>query len=508
MMLVSFLSSQYNRIQALAEAWLAQGAQAFSVYERGRLLASWPDGQRILPPDLTAPITRYDDIVGELHLSGLRGETAHRRLQAEASLIGEILQLEHELQCMAADLVASQDQQLALYRLTQAMRNLVTIRESLAAVVAEAQRMLRGRAGFATYASAQGNDAIVVQSNESAINPDLIWQLYRRVQREDRPLLISEDDGSPPDLPGIRNLLLLPIWVRGAVMACLGIIDRADAIGTPELKLGRAIADQASAQIERILLYHEMLEQARLRSEMDLARRVQTALLPRALPEIAGLEFYAASRPALQVGGDFFDVINLPNHPFIFTIGDVSGKGVSAALLMAMTRTALHSKARFMRAPTPALVMRQSNEDLFHDFTRIGVFATVFVGQYTAEQRTITYANAGHAPVIYRPRHGAATLLLADNPPIGVATATHVQDGYLPMEPGDLLIVATDGFHEARNAADELFGIDRLLMAVDALAEQSARAIADGLFQVVEHFSAGHPQDDDQTLIVLKGAAP
>lgn len=508
MMPISFLSSQYNRIQILAEAWLAQGAQAFSVYERGRLLASWPDGQRMLPPDLTAPITRYNDVVGELHLSGLRGEMARQRLQAEASLIGDILQLEHELQCMAADLVTSQNQQLALYRLTQAMRDLVTIRESLAAIVTEAQRMLKGRAGFAIYAPAQRDDTIVVQSTESDLDPDLIWQLSRHVQREDRPLIIGEDDSRFSYLPGIRNLLLLPIRVRGEVMACLGIVDRADTIGTPELKLGRAIADQASAQIERILLYQEMLAQARLRSEMDRARRVQTALLPRVLPEIAGLEIYAASRPALQVGGDFFDVINLPNHPFIFTIGDVSGKGVSAALLMSMTRTALHSKACFMPAPTPALVMRQSNADLYHDFTRIGVFATVFVGQYVAEQRTITYANAGHAPVIYRPHHGTATLLLAGTPPIGVATTTQVQDGYLPMEPGDLLIVATDGFHEARNATDELFGIDRLLMAVNALAEQSARAIADGIFQVVEHFSAGHPQDDDQTLIVLKGAAP
>lgn len=417
MMPISFLSSQYNRIQILAEAWLAQGAQAFSVYERGRLLASWPDGQRILPPDLTAPITRYNDVVGELHLSGLRGEMARQRLQAEASLIGDILQLEHELQCIAADLVASQNQQLALYRLTQAMRDLVTIRESLVAVVAEAQRMLKGRVGFATYAPAQRDDAIVVQSTESNLDPDLIWQLSRHVQREERPLIIGEDDRSFSHLPGIRNLLLLPIRVRGEVMACLCIVDRADTIGTPELKLGRAIADQASAQIERILLYQEMLEQARLRSEMDLARRVQTALLPRVLPEIAGLEIYAASRPALQVGGDFFDVIKQPNHPFIFMIGDVSGKGVSAALLMSMTRTALHSKACFMPAPTPALVMRQSNADLYHDFTRIGVFATVFVGQYVAEQRAITYANAGHAPVIYRPHHGAATLILAGTPP-------------------------------------------------------------------------------------------
>ncbi|WP_322490169.1 PP2C family protein-serine/threonine phosphatase [Chloroflexus sp.] len=507
-MLVSLLSSQYSRIQTIAEAWIAQGAQAFGVYEHGRPLVYWPSGQRMLPPDLTAAIYQYDEIVGELHLSGLRNEAARRRLQADASLIGYILQLEYELQCLTADLVTSQDQQLALYRLTQAMRDLVTIRETLTAVVSEAQRMLKGRSGFAAYIPTHGGDPLIVQSAENSLNTEAIWRLYWQLQTADRPLLLSEEDGDLRRPPGVRNLMLIPIRVRGMVMACLGIMDRADRFGTPELKLGRAIADQASAQIERILLYQEMVEQARLRSEMDLARRVQTDLLPRSLPNVSGLDIYAYSRPALQVGGDFFDFINLPNHPFIFTIGDVSGKGVSAALLMSMTRTALHSKAQFMPAPTPALVMRQSNEDLYNDFTRIGVFATVFVGQYDDAERVITYANAGHAPVIYRPRNGRAELLLADNTAIGILPVNHFQNRSLAIEDGDLLIVATDGFSDARNDQDELFGIERLLVAVDELAAQPAQAITDALFRAIDQFSAGHPQDDDQTLIVLKGAAP
>ncbi|MEF3273690.1 MAG: SpoIIE family protein phosphatase [Chloroflexus sp.] len=507
-MLVSLLSSQYDRIQALAEAWLAQGAQAFGIFERGRALAYWPSGQRLLPADLSAPIHYYDQIVGELRLSGIRHKVAQQRLQADASMIGYILQLEYELQCVTADLVTSQDQQLALYRLTQAMRDLVTIRETLATVVSEGQRMLKGRGGFATYVPTQGGDPLVVQSAETSLNTETIWRLFWQLQTADRPLLLNDSDSDLLRPPGVHNLLLIPIRVRGMVVASLGIMNRAEGFGTPELKLGRAIADQASAQIERILLYQEMVEQARLRSEMDLARRVQTDLLPRTLPEVSGLDIFAYSRPALQVGGDFFDFINLPNHPFIFTIGDVSGKGVSAALLMSMTRTALHSKAQFMPSPTPALVMRQSNEDLYNDFTRIGVFATVFVGQYDAEQRAITYANAGHAPVIYRPYNGRAELLLADNTAIGILPTNHFQNRSLKMAAGDVLVIATDGFSDARNEHDEMFGIERLLIAIDELADRSAREIADALFNVVDRFSAGHPQDDDQTLIVLKGVAP
>lgn len=507
-MLVSLLSSQYHRIQAIAEAWITQGAKAFGVYEQGHPLAYWPSGQRMLPPDLTAAIYQYDTIVGELRLSGLQNEAARQRLQADANLIGYILQLEYELQCMTADLVTSQDQQLALYRLTQAMRDLVTIRETLETVVSEAQRTLKGRAGFAVYVPVNGGDPLVLQSVEHCLSQELIWRLYWQLQTEDRPLLLNEGDNDLRRPPGVRNLILIPIRVRGMMMACLGVIDRPDRFGTPELKLGRAIAEQASAQIERILLYQEMVEQARLRSEMDLARRVQTDLLPRTLPTIAGLDIYAYSRPALQVGGDFFDFINLSDHPFIFTIGDVSGKGVSAALLMSMTRTALHSKAQFMPSPTPALVMRQSSEDLYNDFTRIGVFATVFVGQYEANQRAITYANAGHAPVIYRPHNGRSELIIADNTAIGILPVNHFQNRSLAMEPGDLLVVATDGFSDARNENDDVFGIERLLAIVDELAAQPAREIANGIFRAVDQFSIGHPQDDDQTLIVLKGAAP
>ncbi|MBO9373535.1 MAG: SpoIIE family protein phosphatase [Chloroflexus sp.] len=506
-MLVSVLSSQYPRFQALAEAWLAHGAQTFGIYEHGRPLACWPAGQRLLTPDITAAIYRYDEVVGELRLTGLRNEAARQRLQAEAALISYIVQLEYELQCMTADLVTSQDQQLALYRLTQAMRDLVTIRETLQAVVNEALRMLKGKAAFATYISTNGSEPLVVHSPDCPLSHETIWRLYWQLQTEDRPLIISKEEGDIRWPPGIRNLLLLPIRVRGTIIACLGILDRVEGFGTPELKLGRAITDHASAQIERILLYQEMIEQTRLRSEMDLARRVQTDLLPRTLPIIPGLDIYACSRPALQVGGDFFDFIQTPNHPFIFTIGDLSGKGVSAALLMSMTRTALHSKAQFMPSPTPASVMRQSSEDLYNDFTRIGVFATVFVGMYDDRNREIVYANAGHAPVIYRPANGSATLLLADNTAIGILPVNNFQNRHLAMQPGDLLIVATDGFHEARNGEDEMFGIDRLLHAVDTLAEQSAQAIADGLFHAIDQFSAGHPQDDDQTIIVIKGAA-
>jgi sigma-B regulation protein RsbU (phosphoserine phosphatase) len=256
-----------------------------------------------------------------------------------------------------------------------------------------------------------------------------------------------------------------------------------------------------------VLLHLDAVEQTRLQTEVDLARRVQLRLLPQQLPKVDKLDIYACSRPALQVGGDFYDFVAQPDRPFIFSVADVTGKGMAAALLMTMTRTAIHSKASFMPKPTPEVVMKNSNEDLYEDFIQVGMFATAFIGQYQPHSQKLLYANAGHSPVIYRPAGGPARLLEADSTPIGVLRVSLCKNHQVLLGPGDLLIVGTDGFSEARNPNDEMFGYERLLSLTDSLAESSARAISDALFEAIDRFGVGRPQDDDQTLVVIKGVA-
>ena len=167
------------------------------------------------------------------------------------------------------------------------------------------------------------------------------------------------------------------------------------------------------------------------------------------------------------MGGDFYDFVAQPDRPFIFSVADVTGKGMAAALLMTMTRTAIHSKASFMPKPTPEIVMKNANEDLYEDFLQVGMFATAFIGQYQPHSQKLLYANAGHSPVIYRPVGGRARLLEADSTPIGVLQVSLCKNHQVPLGQGDVLVVATDGFSEARNPDDEMFGYDRLLDLVD-----------------------------------------
>ena len=149
--------------------------------------------------------------------------------------------------------------------------------------------------------------------------------------------------------------------------------------------------------------------------------------------------------------------------------------------------------------------MGRSNEALYDDFTEVSMFATVFVGHYYSELRQLTYANAGHSPVIYVPAGGQATMLEADGTPMGILPVSLSANHRIGIQPGDLLVIATDGLNEARNAHDELFGHGRLMSLVTSLAHKPAQEIAETLYDEVEAYSAGHMQDDDQTMVVLRG---
>jgi sigma-B regulation protein RsbU (phosphoserine phosphatase) len=170
-------------------------------------------------------------------------------------------------------------------------------------------------------------------------------------------------------------------------------------------------------------------------------------------------------------------------------------------------RTAIRSKASALPTPTPEVVIGYSNELMYDDFTEVGMFATLFISRYDPQKRELLYANAGHSPVIYCPAGGFAKLLEADGPAMGVLPISLSEDQPLAFNPGDVLVVATDGFNEASDPQGELFGYTRLLRIVETVAHKSAGEIAGVLFESVRAFSTGHRQDDDQTLLVIKGVA-
>jgi len=407
--------------------------------------------------------------------------------------------MDDELWAVTASLVSSQDQFMALYELSQSMQRRLDLDEALAALTHTASRIIRAEAVLAALDLAE-RPFQVFGSMALQLETAVVQQWLRQAQNgraQTHPL---------PDGTGIA--LAVPVRVNEQIAAILIFINKTDApFATPDIKLGQTIAAQASIHIENILFHEESVAQARLQAEMKLACDVQTNLLPTHPPDITGLEIWAGSKPALQVGGDFYDFILRSDEEFVFNIGDVSGKGLSAALLMTMTRTTLRNALDFCNYSTMETALDKVNAALYDDMSDVGMFTTLFMGQYDSNTRQLVYVNAGHAPVIYYPIGGSARLLEADGPAIGMLSENLAKDHVLFLRPGDLLVAATDGLNEARNQDGSMFGYDRLLQLVEEMAVQSAAEIADGLLTAVNTFAADRPQDDDQTLIVIKGIA-
>jgi len=419
------------------------------------------------------------------------------RTDAESCLHAHELQCERDLEQMAGQLVETQDLLLAMYDLTKATRSHLGVGEILRHLAREATRLVCVQGAVLCVGPT------MVQYPEDLIDEYAVNMYIRIAEQRGEDLLLSAPHSALPE--GITNLCLMPIQIRGGIRGALGLINREGGFTAPDLKLARAIAEQAGAHIEHAMLYQETLDQARLQTEMEVARRVQLQLLPHTRPRVSTLDIYAESRPALQVGGDFYDFVAKSDRSVMLILGDVSGKGVSAAMIMGMVRFAARSAARFLPDATPASILSRTNNDLYDDLTMLDSFTTAFVAQYDPDNGLMRYANAGHAPVIYRAPGGRAQMLEADGVPVGVLPISLSEDYTLAFPPGALLVITTDGFSEARDHDGTMFGYERLIDIVDEFADQPAQVIAYGLYGAIDGFTAGHTQEDDQTLIVIKG---
>lgn len=242
----------------------------------------------------------------------------------------------------------------------------------------------------------------------------------------------------------------------------------------------------------------------KLQIELETAQTVHLNLFPKTVPSFAGIEIGAATRAASHVGGDFYDFIRSPDGPLTFVVADISGKGIPAAMLMGATRAIIRGEANDPGAPVPELILSRSNEKLYEDFTRAGMLATVFIGQWQPAWQELRYVNAGHSPVIYHPAGGEAALISADGPAVGVLLASLSREQRLRFCAGDILVVGTDGLYEGRRLRSKLFGFSRLAELTRQFANRPAQEIADGVLAGMQEFRQGEELEDDQTLVVLK----
>jgi len=250
----------------------------------------------------------------------------------------------------------------------------------------------------------------------------------------------------------------------------------------------------------------EIGRREKLNREIEIAREVQERLFPQHLPEIDCLDYFGFCRTALGVGGDYYDFLALPDGKLGVALGDVSGKGIAAALTMASLQASLRADA--MRAGNDIASLITRVNAMLYDASTEDRYATLFYAQFDPATHRLSYVNAGHCPPILLRAHamnGAAERLdQAGGTVVGLLPECAYERAEVTLAPGDLLVIYTDGFSEAMNPSLEEWGDKRLLEAVSNCNGLPAKDSIDKIMKAADAFASGAPQSDDMTLVILR----
>ncbi|MEK7732325.1 MAG: SpoIIE family protein phosphatase [Planctomycetota bacterium] len=300
---------------------------------------------------------------------------------------------------------------------------------------------------------------------------------------------------------GIVSGLCVPLTYRGQTIGIIRVYTaKRHVFSESEESLLRSIGSQAASAIIHSRLYAEQVEGERVQRQVEAAAQIQRRMLPLRAPTMAGLTFGCVYDPTLQVGGDFYDFIELPQGYLGVCIADVVGKGMPAALMMASIRSAFRAYAP--SAASPAETVAQANRHMYHD-TPVADFATLAYGVFSPDGRNFAYCNAGHLPPLLL-RGERFTELTAGGLAIGIQPDETFEQETVALRSGDLLVMVTDGVTEAMDFQDENFGRERLLSSIWRHRRLEAQQLAGQILWDVRRFVGLADQSDDITVVVVK----
>jgi serine phosphatase RsbU (regulator of sigma subunit) len=300
----------------------------------------------------------------------------------------------------------------------------------------------------------------------------------------------------------IRSLICAPMIDSNG--DAIGVIqldtrDQRSRFTDLDLQVLAGVASQAAHALDNAKLHEQVVAQQALTRDLQVAREMQTALLPKAAPDVGGYHFFQHYQAAYEVGGDYYDYIQLPEDRFAAVVGDVAGKGVSAAILMAK----LSSDVRFWlaREPDPAKALAKINT-AFSQHGWDDRFVTMVVAVVDPQACELTLVNAGHMPPLLRTGDGEVLEIGGDEAglPLGVADDYEYESYKREFLAGDFLTIFTDGFSEAMNSKRELFGIERLTQLC-ADKGVKPRDLGPCILDAVHQFAGDFPQSDDMCLV-------
>jgi sigma-B regulation protein RsbU (phosphoserine phosphatase) len=311
-------------------------------------------------------------------------------------------------------------------------------------------------------------------------------------------------DQSADRRSGFRTRSILCVPIRNREQRIVGVLQllnkNTGSFGRRDLEFLSGISEHMAIAMENARMHMEILDKQRMERELQLGREIQGRLFPLPPSDIRGIELAATSVPCYEVGGDYYDFLELPNGDLGLVIADVSGKGVSAAIIMSSVQAALRVAAAI--EDDLSMLVARLNALLFR-MTRGRKYVTFFFGRYDPRSGVLRFVNAGHNPPVLADGIGLRTLD-ATGKPIGLLPDVSYTTSSVTIPIDATLYLYTDGLNEAANRDDEEFGTDRLEQTFAAVASSDTAAIPAMVLDVISRFELGAHATDDKTLVVMK----
>jgi phosphoserine phosphatase RsbU/P len=301
---------------------------------------------------------------------------------------------------------------------------------------------------------------------------------------------------------GTLSEIAVPIVVQGKVIGALNLeSDRTGEYGEGDAELLQFISNAAATSIEKAILHRQLLERKRLQRQLEIAREVQRGLLPGSPPDVSGYDIAGLNIPNSEIGGDYFDYVELPEGQLALAVADVSGKGVPAALIMATFRAALRTRLR--DSPTLERAMESVNAFMF-DSTGMATFVTAVVGQLDPGSGLLTYCNCGHNPPLLLRSDGSQSRLFSGGMILGVDPETTYESETARLSPGDTLVLYTDGVVESATQDGRELGLEGLEQALRAAWDGSADEMLQSVLRATRQDPDSPHYADDFTLVLVR----
>ncbi|HBA83510.1 MAG TPA: hypothetical protein DCZ95_05380 [Verrucomicrobia bacterium] len=415
----------------------------------------------------------------------------------------------------------------SLMFVTQAIGSVFDLQELLDRVMEYARRVTGAERGLLMLRDAASGELMLQITAEGAQHEQarqafgyessrVSLSLTQEVQRRKEALIASSEDDSPAGkelkFMSVKQAMCVPLTTKEKDLGFLYLDNRlaGSVFGEGELELMKSFGIQASVSIENARLVHDLMEQDRMKQELQLGREIQRQLLPQAAPVIEGLKVCGLMDPAQEIGGDYYDFIvrTVDGRPCLgIAIGDVSGKGLGAGLAMAMLKTTMLTLSR--EAIDLPEILIKANRTMTENLNGMSFISLVYL-QWNPASRVMSYCGAGHEHLlIYRCRSGEVEAIPAGGLVLGIMSDwPHLpKENFVALEPGDKIVLYTDGVTEAFNESRDEFGFERLLEAVRRYGGQSPADLISSLRAEVARFAHGAEQNDDITLVVMEAVS-